>query len=733
MTTQVRASRGLALALVGCTVGLAGGLERAHASGGDSAARRETPRRQIARLPEGVAPPRIDSVLDDEAWAHASELGELTQVVPIAGAAPSEATRIRVMYDARKLYFALECFDREPELLCATQRQRDANLDPDERVEILIDSFNDKRNAFWFQIGAAGSMGDALVTRNGATFNKQWDGIWYGEARIDESGWRAELEIPFQTLNFDPAASTWGFNLRRFIRRRNEEARWASADPRIQFFWVANAGELHGFEGLRQGLGLDLTPFAVGRVLRDSITDDTSDDSDAGFDAFYRITPSTKLALSLNTDFAEVEVDRRQVNLTRFPLFFPEQRDFFLEDSGVFQFGVTGQLQPFFSRRIGLDAQAQKVPILAAAKLTGQTDGLTFGVLDVQTESSGALDGQNLFAARISKNVGAQSDVGVLFTSGDPRGQGDASTVGVDLNLRTNEFQGSDTLRWSSFVVATQNEGFGDADLAWSTNLSYPNDQVQWSLGTSTIESDFAPRLGFVERSGVRRHDASYTYRPRINQAIRQLEFQADVRWVENIGAGTQSFVAELQPVGLIWDSADEVQLEFEANREVLDSDFDIHPQSTVPRGDYEFERVRLEAETSDHRELSIIASASTGGFFDGDAEIYAVQLDWRQSATFLASTSWEHTDARLPGGDFSVDVARLRLTLVATPLLSWTNNLQWDDVSDAMSLNSRVWWILEPGVQAFLVLNQGWSTPSPHFAPTSTEVALKFGYTLRF
>ncbi len=730
MTTSGLWGRWLALALAG---GCVLGARHAHASGGDSAARRETPRRQVGRLPEGVAPPRIDAVLDDEAWSHASELGELRQVVPIAGAKPSEDTRIRILYDERKLYFALECFDREPELLCASQRQRDANLDPDERVEILIDSFNDKRNAFWFQIGAAGSMGDALVTRNGATFNKQWDGIWYGEARIDESGWRAELEIPFQTLNFDPDTSTWGFNLRRFIRRRNEELRWASADPRIQFFWVANAGELHGFEGLHQGLGLDVIPFAVGRVLRDRVSASLSDDSDAGLDAFYRITPSTKLAFSLNTDFAEVEVDRRQVNLTRFPLFFPEQRRFFLEDSGVFQFGVTGQLQPFFSRRIGLDAQAQKVPILAAAKLTGQTDGLTFGVLDVQTESSGGLGEQNLFAARLSKNIGAQSDVGVLFTSGDPRGQGDASTVGVDLNLRTNELQGLDTVRWSSFVVATQNEGFGDADLAWSTNLSYPSDQVQWSLGTSTIERDFAPRLGFVERSGVRRHDVSYTYRPRINQAIRQLEFQADVRWVENIGAGTQSFFAELQPFGVIWDSSDAARIELEASREVLSGDFAIHPASTLPRGDYEFVRARLEGETSNHRELSLIAGASTGGFFDGDAEIYLLQLDWRQSATFLASASLERTDARLPSGDFTVNVARLRFTLVATPLLSWTNNLQWDDVSDAMSLNSRVWWILEPGVQAFLVLNQGWSTPSPHFAPTSTELALKFGYTLRF
>ncbi len=718
--------RGLLLAAA-----LAFGAARAWA--GTEPEAKKVPRVDVARLPEGVAPPRIDAVLDDAAWAHACELGELTQVVPIAGAAPSEATRVRVMYDSAKLYFALECFDREPHLLRATQMQRDANLDPDERVEILIDSFHDKRNAFWFQIGAAGSLGDALVTRNGASFNKQWDGIWYGEARVDEHGWRAEIEIPFQTLNFDPNTTTWGFNLRRFIRRRNEEVRWASADPRIQFFWVANAGELDGFRGLRQGLGLDFTPFAVARARRDSVQNSSSDESDAGFDAFYRITPNTKLALSLNTDFAEVEVDRRQVNLTRFPLFFPEQRDFFLEDSGVFQFGSTGLLQPFFSRRIGLDAQAQKVPILAAAKLTGQSDGLTWGVLDVQTDDSGALDGQNLFAGRVSKNIGAQSDIGVLWTSGDPRGGGDANTVGVDLNLRTNKFQGDDTLRWSSFVAATENEGSGDADLAWSTNVTYPNDQIQWTLGTSMVERDFAPRLGFVERSGVRRHEASYTYRPRINQAVRQLEFGLDLDWVESIGAGTQSFVAELQPFGLIWDTSDALRVELEASREVLSSDFDIHPSSTIPAGDYEFARARLEGETSDHRDVSLIASVSSGEFFDGTSEEYQLEADWRQSASLLVNTSYQHTDARLDGGAFSVNVARLRVTLVLTPLLSWTNNLQWDDVTDSMSLNSRWWWIVRPGVQAFLVFNQGWDQTAASFAPTESELALKFGYTLRF
>jgi hypothetical protein len=693
-----------------------------------------TPSAAVHRILESESPPKLDGELSDAIWQSAGELGPLTQVEPVRGAAPSERTVVKLCYDANNLYLALWCDDSDPAGIRATQMQRDANLDPDDRVEILIDPFLDRRNAFWFQIGAAGSLGDALVTRNGATFNKPWDGIFHGHARITERGWQAELAIPFATINFDPKQTAWGFNLRRFIRRRTEEARWASADPRIAFFWVANAGTLTGLEGLEQGLGIDVAPFAVGRRTRDHATDDDGEDLQLGADVFWKITPQTKLALSLNTDFAETEVDERRVNLTRFPLFFPERRDFFLEDSGVFQFGGSTDVIPFFSRRIGLDQNREKVPIDAAAKLTGQTDGWTFGVLDAQTGDSDTQSGQNLFTTRVSRNIFGQSDVGVILTHGDPDSDSSAQTYGADLNLRTNEFLGDSTLRWNSYLLKSDNAGDGGKDLAWAGRLSYPNDQFNWSVGTATIEEDFDPKLGFVARTGIRRHDGTYTWRPRLfHDVVRQYEAQVDANWVTGIDGETQTFEVEVQPFGLYFESNDSVRLECSSTREVLLAPFEIQDGLEIPTGDYRFDRVRLEAETSDRRELSIEGSFSTGQYWDGDADEWFAALAWRPIGNFQTSAEWERTDAALDAGDFTVDVARLRFALYANNDVSWTNYVQWDTVSEQVGWNSRLWWIFWPGTQAYLVLNQGWSSAGPTFAATTTEVALKFGTTLRF
>ncbi len=681
-------------------------------------------------IPADVAAPRIDGALDDALWEKAALLGDLTQVEPNTGAAPSERTEVLLAYDATTFYVGLRCFDREPQLIRATQMRRDAQLDPDDRVELLIDSFLDRRNAFWFQIGAGRSKGDALVTRNGSAFNKQWDGIWHGDARVTSAGWEAELAIPFATLNFDPSGSAWGFNLRRHIRRHGEEARWASADPKVQFFWISSAGTLTGLSGLHQGLGLDLTPFVVANAGRDHVSNASDGEFDAGIDAFWRMTPSLKLALTLNTDFAETEVDSRRVNLTRFPLFFPEKRAFFLEDSGAFQFG-SDDLIPFFTRRIGLDSTGGEVPLTGAAKLTGQSERWSFGLLDAQTDATSSVDGANLFAGHFSQNLFEQSDVGVIATSGDPDGSGAAATYGADLNLRTTDFLGDRTLTLSGFVVASDSDAAG-RDLAGATELSYPNDEVRWSVGTAYVGRDFDPKLGFVARTDIRSHAASFEYRPRLHSAIRQLEFQVEAELITDVDGATRTCGLEVQPFGVEFESGDAMRLELEGNREVLTKPFDIQPNVTIAAGDHRFERARFEMETSDKRDWSLVFDVTGGEYWDGYGEQVSTALDWRASAYFLAGAEFERTDARLDDGDFIVHVARLRCTVLTSPRVSWANLVQWDDVSEQIGLNSRLWWILSPGCQAFAVLEQGWLRNGPEFEPTQTDLALKFGYTFR-
>jgi len=691
------------------------------------------------RLPDGTARPVIDAVLDEAAWAEAEPLTPLRQVEPVAGAEPSERTEVRIVYDARSLFLGIRCFDREPALIRATQMKRDANLDPDDRVEILLDTFLDRRNAFWFQIGAAGSKGDALVTKNGSQFNKQWDTIWYALARVDAEGWLAEIEIPFASINFEPDTTVWGLNLVREIRRRSESARWASPDPRFSFFSVANAGTLSGTRGLEQGLGLDVKPFALGTFARDSAADDTDWMGDAGLDAFYKLSPSTKLSLSVNTDFAKTEVDERQVNLTRFPLFFPEKRDFFLEDSGVFFFGPSAgfgrqsDVIPFFSRRIGLDDEGAEVPLLAAAKITGQTGSYSFGLLDVQTDESAVLDGRNLFAGRFSKNVLEQSDVGLIWTHGDPLADERSDTMGVDFNYRTDEFLDDRSLRLSAYALKTDSEGVSGDDTAWHASAAYPNDEIEVRASFTSIGEDFDPALGFVPRTGIRKYSGEIEYSPRLYSSIRQLRFGFEPTWITNTSGDTETAEFDFVPFGVEWESGDRFDLRVSRVTENLDEDFDIQDDVVVPLDDYDFVRHGASFRSSDKRDLAAVVAVTTGGFFDGSAGDYYVELDWRPSARMLYGLAYSINDVRLPGGDFSVHLARLRADFLFDPDTSWSSFVQWDDESNSLSLNSRLWWIIEPGNELFLVLNHGWDVVDSSLSPTSIDVTLKLGYTLRF
>lgn len=690
----------------------------------------------LARLPDGLARPVVDGALDDPAWRQAALIDDLRQSEPAIGEPASERTLVRLCYDSDSFFVALECFDREPHLIRDTQMKRDANLDPDDRVEILLDTFCDRRNAFWFQIGPAGSLGDALVAKNGGSFNKQWNGIWYGEARITDAGWQAELEIPMATLNFDPTGTRWGFNLRRHIRRRGEEARWAAVDPGQQFFWVSEAGTLEGLTGLRQGLGLEVTPF-VG-VSYESEEDDSDLLGDAGLDLFYRLAPNTKLALTLNTDFAETEVDERVVNLTRFPLFFPEKRDFFLEDSGVFQFGppldfgASADVIPFFSRRIGLDANGEEVPLLGAVKLTGQTEGYTFGALDAATDESGGVDAQNLFVGRYSKHVQAHADLGAIWTNGDPEGADGANTFGLDANWRTGDLVDGDNLLLSSYWLRTDDSLSEGAD-AFYLGASYPQDEMQLAANATWIEDEFDPALGFAPRTGIKKYVGQGFWTPRLGSAVRQLEIGATASLITDFDDATESEAVDLRPIGLELESGDEASLRLLRFREVLDADFEIQDDVTIPPGDYAFDRCGLVVETSDKREVDLVASWFAGEFYDGTRQDLALDLGWRPSRYGTFGLGYGRNDVSLPDGDFTVHVGRLRANIQFTPWIAWSNFLQYDNESDQLGLNSRLWWIFEPGRELFLVLNQGWDAdPGWRFEPRTTQIALKIGYTFR-
>ena len=341
------------------------------------------------------SPIAIDGSLSETAWSSASTIGELVQRQPDTGSAPSERTEIKLLRDDDNLYVGVYAYDAEPDRIVGTQMVRDASLNADDRIEIVLDTFRDQRSAFYFATNPAGALVDGLAFANGQ-LNTDWDAIWHVRTARTSNGWTAEFAIPFKSLSFPAGENVWGFNIARTISRKLEDGRWAGARLDTQFLQVSEAGEISNLAGLTQGIGLDLRPFLAGRWLNLSGPNNDDFSGKPGLDVFYSITPSLRLTATFNTDFGETEVDARQINLSRFSLLFPEKRAFFLEGAGVFSFASTGpetpggipgtgaDLYPFFSRQVGLIG-GREVPLDAGVKLTGTVGRTEIGVLSVRT------------------------------------------------------------------------------------------------------------------------------------------------------------------------------------------------------------------------------------------------------------------------------------------------------------------------------------------------------------
>jgi hypothetical protein len=417
------------------------------------------------------SPPVFDGLVNEAIWQNAAIIDELYQREPNPGDAVSEKTEFYFLYDKDNLYVGIHCYD-DPEGITAKELARDVSLGDDDRVQIILDTYLDGRSGYWFQIGPRGSIGDALVNENGKDFNKSWDGLWDGKAKITENGWDAEMVIPFKTMGFKKDNSTWGLKLIRYIKRKSEASYWPATTLDANKFQVSDAGRISGLTGITQGIGLDIVPYLTTGVSKKQYLESTGVLS-GGFDAFYHLTPSLKAAITVNTDFAQTEVDEKQINLTRFSLFFPEKRDFFLDGANFFTFGITGdnenpqstQMIPFFSRRIGLDAGGNPVAIKYGGKFTGKIGNWNMGVLHINDNNQ--WDNPGYTVARISRNLGEQSSIGFIGTNGNAFSDLENSLAGVDLRLSSSHFSGNKNIAYNIYGLKTFTRGLSGNDLSF--------------------------------------------------------------------------------------------------------------------------------------------------------------------------------------------------------------------------------------------------------------------------
>ncbi len=695
----------------------------------------------------------VDGVLEEREWLTAPNIGELTQREPVTGERPTEKTEVTLLHDANFLYIGVLAYDREPEGIVGTQMARDANLDSDDRIEIVLDTYRDQRNAFYFATNPVGALVDGLLFANGQS-NMNWDAVWEVRTRRTDQGWSAEFAIPFKSLGFAPGGTVWGFNISRRILRKVEEARWTGARLETQFHQVSEAGEITNLDGITQGVGLDIRPFLGGRWLHTRANANDTIAGKPGLDLSYNFTPNLKLTATVNTDFGETEVDARQINLSRFSLFFPEKRSFFLEDAGVFAFSNTSvspppylapprlEVIPFFSRQIGL-LDGKEVPIDFGTKLTGRVGRMDVGVLNVRTRDLPEVDAKNFFVGRAKWNLLEQSYIGGIITDGNPSRSTSSQTFGTDLRLATSQFLGSsNNLIFNAYALKSKNEHISNRDATYGLSVDYPNDRVEMELTWREVQENFNPSLGFVGRRNLRllRIGGRFNPRPEAFLDIQQMFMGAFYNRFTRLDNGeVESWNLHVAgPIDWHFRSGDALHAVFwpSVAYERLFTPFEIFPGVTLPPGEYRFTRFENTAASAARRRLQVFATWTLGNYWSGTAKEFEARITYKIPPWFTITVNTSQTFARLPEGNFVARILSGQVNYTASPFLSFSNLIQYDNRSRNLGWQSRTRWILRPGNDLFFVFSRGWRQDPDadfRFREQESKLSAKLQYTFRF
>ena len=732
---------------------------------------------KTARAVRATSPPVIDGRLDDEAWVNAEVIDDFHQTRPGDGTPPSERTEVYVVYDEHALYIGARMYDSEPHRIAAPTVRHNLGLGSDDRLVIILDPFNTGRSGYRFETNLNGVRHDALY-EDVRVFRADWTVIWDTAAAVFDSGWIAEIAIPFKTLPFDPAIDTWGFNFGRGIRRRGEEMAWVS---RNRSYNPSILGKLTGLTGMNQGAGLDIVPSLS--VNREKTFDPSEADLNAepSVDLFYRLTPSLNASLTVNTDFSAAEVDDRQVNLTRFGLFFPEKRDFFLNDGDLFQFGriggptntaVSGSSnnngRPFFYRRLGLSPDGSPVDLEVGGKVSGRVGRWSIGALAIRQEGfSFCTDGGNeeeedeeevidgacqpgfieeiapstVFVGRVSANVLAESSIGGIVTLGDPETNAGNSVAGADFRYLNTHLPGGRVLEADAWYLQSQTEGIETDNAAFGVGISMPNNSGwRGAAALKTIQTNFNPAVGFISRTGIHdvAADVGYTLFPQ-SRLAQSFFFGVDAQHIAFIDGGLQSEAILYRLGEMRTNRGEVVSVEYSASREEVTDPFAIYEDNVreviVPPGRYSFGDTSLSLQTGGQRALSGNVTYRFGEFFDGTRDNVTAGLTWRQFRAFGLTGSYDRNAIDLPQGAFVTRLMRLETEINFSSTLYWVTLVQYDDVSEVVGVNARLLWIPRAGNEALFVVNHRLQDEDKNnrFESERLDLNVKVSYTLRF
>jgi hypothetical protein len=691
----------------------AGGLE-AQVTAARQAA---DPRYRVATV---SGPIRLDAAFSEPIWQTVDSIVDFRQREPLEGAPATERTVVKLVRDKERLYVGVRAYDSDMHQLRGAQLRRDADLSSDDNIRILIDSYRDRRGAFLFGTNPNGAMWDAqLVGLDNV--NENWNGIWDVATRRDSVSWSAEFAIPIRTLRFNPGNDVIGFNVRRVIRRKNEEDLWQSWGRAQGIDNLLNTADLGGFGDIGGNRPIELRPYILGRLVAPSYDDrgerlaPAQNAGKVGVDAKLAVLPTMTADLTVNTDFAQVEADQQVINLTRFPTFFPEKREFFLESSGLFDLGTPQRTQLFYSRRVGLDSTGAPVPILGGARVYGKSGAWGLGILDART---GGGEQANVAVVRVGRDLLDRSSIVGMVVDKSAAGGRHESGAGLDLDfpLIVSEYN----VEPHFWIMGTRTNAASGTPVAWRASTDMPNDLFDNFVSLYSIDAGFNPTMGFVRRSGVWETTGHIDYQPRPNLwGIRKLDLTPIPSWdiltarSHSLGRASTWETADFEwhVLGGELQSGDQFELNVRRELDAPDDAFEIFRGATVAPGRYWWSTADVQYQTSTGRSLSGEAIVSTGQLYDGHASSAELGATFRGGGHVIVGATYSVTSAKLPGGNFTAVQTSTRLEYAFNTRANFLGFAQYDNEDHRADFNLRFHWIPKIGDDLYVVWNSGFTT----------------------
>ncbi len=676
----------------------------------------------------------LNGVLDEDEWKQATSIGVLTMVEPETGESASTGTTVKILMDKRNIYLGIICYEDDPDNIVAYSKARDSELEGEDYVKFVFDTYLDGRTGYIFAVNPFGSRYDALVSYFGERENPNWDAVWSAKTKINEKGWTVEIRIPVKTLTFNKNLKDWGFNIERKIQRKLEIDRWTAISKDIRLGQTSNAGLLTNLPDFNLGIGL-IIRGSSNLNFSNNVDEDLKTKWHNSLDLTERFTPDITGQLTINTDFAETEVDSRRTNLTRFPLFYPEKRDFFLQGADIYEFGLGlgYDVIPYFSRKIGL-FEGQQIPLLVGGKLDGKVRNTNFsGLVTHMGEVESLVSKTNLGVARVKQNIGEESTIGFLTTIGDPQGRSNSFTSGIDFTYKTSSLQGDKNFLIGVWGLINSRDSLIGDKSAFGISIDYPNDLWDIYAGYKRIGDAFDPSLGFVPRKGVNMYRLGVDYMPRPDISfIRQFFFESSFRAVTDLSNKWESYRYFTAPFHFRLESADRFEFNVMPVGEQLEEPFEIVDGVILQPGAYHWMRYRLELETASKRKINGEFTWWFGGFYDGTLDQIEFQLNLRPFSFLNFELSFERNIGSLPEGDFVQDLWAGRILLNFSSDLQLSSFVQYDNESRNLGSNSRLRWTFSPKGDLFVVYNHNMINDiTDRWSYQANQLILKLTYAI--